>query len=254
MNTPHLSRRTVLARTAVITGAAVAASFPGSQWLSSPAYAAGTDPTPKMVREAVRRAEARNRRVMTGKPSRNGWEMERVADDGGNIYTCPVPGTPLTDVQVRMGDVEVVLVHVIRRFHYEIDELRKGDVVGWRSPGSVRKGMPESNQASGTAVQIRPGSYPSGTNGGFFSSQRIVLRDILAELDGIVRWGGDDTKPDEALFYIQVPPGDKRLAVTAAKLRGWHDRPGAGAGSPVDVFNSKRRIAAEKLEQRQQAA
>ncbi|CAM5630015.1 Lipoprotein OS=Streptomyces antimycoticus OX=68175 GN=SSPO_062030 PE=4 SV=1 [Streptomyces antimycoticus] len=81
---------------------------------------------------------------------------------------------------------------MIRRFHYEIDELRKGEVAGWRSPGTVRKGLPEGILASGTAVRIRPGHYPPGVKGGFFPQQEVVLRDILAELDGVVRWGGDD--------------------------------------------------------------
>ncbi|MCX4671000.1 hypothetical protein OG453_30635 [Streptomyces sp. NBC_01381] len=251
MNTPHISRRTVLARTAVISGAAIAASLPASHLLSSPAYAAGTDPTPAKVREAVRRAQARTRRVMTGKASRNGWEMERVADDSGNIHTRPVPGTPLAGVAVRMGDAETVLVHVVRRFHYEIDTLRKGEVVGWRKPGQVRKGLPEGNQASGTAVQIRPGHYPHGAKGGFFPRQLTVIRDILAELNGVVRWGGDDTKPDEALFYIDARPDDKRLPDVVAKLRSWNEDPAKGAGAPVDVLAAKRRSAAKALERRQ---
>ncbi|GGN53159.1 hypothetical protein GCM10011579_011000 [Streptomyces albiflavescens] len=246
---PHVSRRTVLTRTAVITGAAIAVSLPASQFLASPAYAAGKDPVPgtnplsAKVREAVRQAEARARRVMTGKPSRNGWEMERAADDGGNIFTRPVPGTPLTGtagIAVRMGDVETVLVHVVRRFHYEIDELRKGDIVGWRSPGKVRKGLPESNQASGTAVQIRPGSYPAGTRGGFFPQQRLVIEDILTELGGVVRWGGHAPKPDESLFYIAVRPGDPRLTTTASRIRLWDETPGRGAGVLADVTGSHR--------------
>jgi hypothetical protein len=233
----------VLTRTAVITGAAIAASLPASQFLASPAYAAavgkepgpGTNPLSAKVREAVRRAEARARRVMTGKPSRNGWEMERVADDGGNIFTRPVPGTPLAGIAVRMGDVETVLVHVVRRFHYEVEELRKGDVIGWRSPGKVRKGLPESNQASGTAVQIRPGAYPAGTRGGFYPQQRLVIEGILTELDGVIRWAGNDPKPDESLFYIAVRPNDPRLTTTAARIRRWNETPGRGAGVLTDV-------------------
>ncbi|MFC7261229.1 hypothetical protein [Streptomyces lutosisoli] len=249
-----VSRRTVLTRTAVITGAAIAASLPASQFLASPAYAAGrnpssvpgpgpgpvpgTNPLSAKVREAVRKAEARARRVMTGKPSRNGWEMERVADDGGNIFTRPVPGTPLTGgagIAVRMGDVETVLVHVIRRFHYEIDALRKGDVIAWRSPGTVRKGLAESNQASGTAVQIRPGSYPAGTRGGFFPQQQLLIKDILAELNDVIRWGGNDPKPDESLFYIAVRPDDSRLTRAANRIRRWDETPGRGAGVLADV-------------------
>ncbi|MGK5627565.1 hypothetical protein [Streptomyces sp. URMC 123] len=249
-----MSRRTVLARAAVITGAAIAVSLPASQFLTGRAHAAGQDPIPAEVREAVRRAQERQKRVLTGTPSHNGWEMERVADDGGSIFTRPVPGTPLAGVAVRMGDVETVLVHVIRRFHYEVEELRRGDVVGWRSPGTVRKGLPESNQASGTAVQIRPGHYPSGARGGFTPLQLVVIRDILAELRGVVRWGGDDRKPDEALFSIDVKPGDARLATVAATLRAWSESPAHGAGTPVDITSPERREAAKSLRSRQSPA
>lgn len=261
-SSPSIGRRTVLTRTAALTGAALAASLPLSQALASPAYAASGSasgsgaakavPMPAEVREAVRRAQARQKRARTGKNSLNGWEMERVADDGGSIFTRPVPGTPLAGVAVRMGDVETVLVHVVRRFHYEIDELRKGDVVGWRSPGTVRKGLAESNQASGTAVQIRPDHYPTGTRGGFYALQEAVVRDILAELDGVVRWGGDERKPDESLFFIDTEPGDSRLTKVADRLRGWRDDPGQGAGTPVDVTSHKRRTAAKAMERRQQ--
>ncbi|WP_374223769.1 hypothetical protein [Streptomyces sp. ISL-11] len=153
-----------------------------------------------------------------------------------------------------MGAVEAILVHLIRRFHYEIDELRKGDAVGWRSPGSTRNGLPESNQASGTAVQVRPGHYPAGTRGGFSAHQQVVIRDILAELDGVARWGGDDRKVDEALFYIDVKPGDGRLAKVVDRIRDWKDVPGRGAGSPVEVTLPKRRDAAKAMEYRQRKA
>lgn len=42
--------------------------------------------------------------------SPNGWEMEKVADGGGTIWTRPVPGTPLEGVAVRIGEVESLLV------------------------------------------------------------------------------------------------------------------------------------------------
>lgn len=243
MTTP-LPRRTVLRRAAFITaGAAI-----GSQLLATPGYAAAKNPDPEIVRRAAQKSQKRKEHVLTGIPSKNGWEMEKVANDHGNIYTRPVPGTPLDGVAVRMGDVETVLVHLTRRFHYEIDELRRGDVVGWRSPGTVRKGLPESNLASGTAVQIRPGHYPAGMRGGFFPQQQMVIRDILAELDGVVRWGGDDRKVNEALFYVDVKPGDSRLPKVASRIRDWQDESGQGAGSPVDVNSRPRRNAAKALE------
>lgn len=248
-----LSRRALIGRIAAVTGAAAVAALPVSRFLSS-AYAAQSGPIPARVRDAVRSAQDRTRRVLAGARSHNGWQMEQVADDGGTVYTRPVPGTPLKGIAVRVGDVETVLVHLVRRFHYEVDTLRRGDVVGWHDPSGVRKGRAESNLASGTAVRIRPGFYPSGVRGGFFPHQELVIRDILAELDGVVRWGGDDRTPDESLFCIDVKPGDKRLTEVAARIRGWQLEPGAGAGSPVNVLAGSRRRAARALERRQRTA
>ncbi|MER6613895.1 hypothetical protein [Streptomyces xantholiticus] len=241
--TVNISRRAALRRVAfVAAGVAV-----GSQVLSQPAYATGKAPDPQRIRKEIQRAQERNKRVLTGTPSKNGWEMEKTVDDHGHIYTRPVPGIPLDGIQLRMADIETVLVHVVGRFHYEIDALREGDVVGWRGPGSVRKGLAESNLASGTAVQIRPGSYPSGARGGFYPMEELVVRDILAECEGVVRWGGDDSKPDESLFYIDVPPRDERLIKVGAKIRGWTYTPGRGSGVLVDPLQPPRRKAAKRL-------
>jgi len=205
-----VSRRTFLAA-AAMTGVAAAIPF------SSPAYAA-TARSP--LEDEITRLLQRDERVLTGRPSHNGWEMEKVADDRGHIHTRPVPGTQLVGVQVRMGEVEVILACLIGRFHREVDELRDGDVVGWRPPASVRASLPESNLASGTAILLRPGHYPAGQRGGFFPLQTAALREILADLDGVVRWGGDDPAVNEALFYVNVGPSDLHLPLTANRIRG----------------------------------
>lgn len=241
--TVELSRRAALRRIAfVAAGVAV-----GSPLLSFPAHAAGRAPDSDEIRKEIRKAQERNRRVLTGVPSKNGWEMEKIVDDHGHIYTRKVSGVPLDGVAMRMADVETVLVHVISRFHYEIDALRDGEVIGWRSPGSVRERLAESNLASGTAVRIRPGSYPSGAAGGFYPMEELVIRDILAECEGVVRWGGDDGVPDESLFYIDVPPNDERLTKVAAEIRAWNYAPGKGSGVLVDTLQPQRRKAAERL-------
>ncbi|MFJ8473682.1 hypothetical protein [Kitasatospora sp. NPDC094011] len=244
--TANIPRRTVLrGAIGVAAGAAV-----GSQLLAAPAYAVTPTPDPDAVRRLTEEARQREARVRTGTVSRNGWETEKVADDRGNVYTRPVPGTPL-NVRMRMGDVETVLVHVISRFHYEIDALREGDVVGWRAPDQVRRKLAESNQASGTAVQIRPGSYPSGARGGFYPFEELAIRDILSDCEGVIRWGGDDSTPDESLFSIDVPPGNERLTRIADKLRGWTDTPGQGAGAAADPLRPDRLKAAKRLADRQ---
>ncbi|MFE0203345.1 hypothetical protein [Streptomyces sp. NPDC058985] len=228
--TTRMSRRTALFRgTAVAVGAVL-----GSQAMVRPGYAQDGKPTKDAVRAAVKRARERRDHALAGRRSLNGWEMEKVTDSRGSIYTRPVPGTGV-DIKVRMGDVETVLAHVIRRFHYEIDELRRGDVVGWQAPDTVHQRQAESNLASGTAVKIRPGHYPPGQRGGFFPTQELLIGDILADCEGVVAWGGDDRTPDEALFSIDVGPEDEKLAELAEKLRAWDVTPGKGAGQEADM-------------------
>ncbi|MER5865327.1 twin-arginine translocation signal domain-containing protein [Kitasatospora sp. NPDC002040] len=210
--TLQISRRGVLrGATVVAAGAGL-----GPQLLAAPGYAAAPEPGPAAPARA-------------GAPSKNGWPTEHSADSRGHVYTRPVPGTPV-QVQVRIGEVETVLVHVVRRFHYEIDALRAGDVVGWRPPGSVRRELAESNLASGTAVRIRPGSYPAGARGGFYPLELLTIRAVLAECDGVVRWGGDDRVPDESLFHLDVAPDSPRLARLVEQLRAREAAPGQGAG------------------------
>ncbi|MEV7026524.1 hypothetical protein [Kitasatospora sp. NPDC093558] len=161
--------------------------------------------------------------------SANGWTIEKEANHVSTVWTRPVPGTGLT-VDVRIGDAEEILVHVIRRFHYEVEELPSGDLLGWQAIGGLRAGAPESNLASGTAVRIRPGA---SAKGGLFPYQELVLRDILAECEGVVRWGGDDDAVDESLFYLVPGPEDRRVRQLADRLRGWGARPGEGPRRPA---------------------
>ncbi|MEU0068066.1 hypothetical protein ABZ027_00585 [Streptomyces sp. NPDC006332] len=147
--------------------------------------------------------------------SANGWTNQSNADRDSQVWTRPVAGTGL-GVPVWIGDVETVLVHVVRRFHYEVQELAAVDLDGWRPAKGLRRGLPESNLASGTAVRIRPGA---GAKGSLYPLQVAAVRDILADCQGVVRWGGDDEPVDESLFYIAVGPHDERLPRLATTVR-----------------------------------
>ncbi|GHF31751.1 M15 family metallopeptidase [Amycolatopsis bartoniae] len=161
-----------------------------------------------------------------GEVSTNGWPMQTAADSG-LIRTRPVAGSGVT-VAVRVGAVETVLVHVIRRFHYEIGTLQPGEVAGFQAPGPALTGY-RNNHASGTAIDIRPGWYPAGSR--TVSGRDLeVIRAVLAECAGVVAWGGDLPVPDEAHFQIDVASTDPRLPEVAGRIRGWNDTPGLGAG------------------------
>ncbi|MGW6899008.1 hypothetical protein [Streptomyces sp. NBC_01718] len=181
--------------------------------------------------------------------SANGWTLEKAANHVSTVWTRPVAGTGLK-VDVRIGDVELILVHVIRRFHYEVEQIQRVDLAGWRAIGKLDKDLPESNLASGTAVQIRPGA---SAKGGLFPLQELVLRDILADCEGVVRWGGDDSTVNESLFYIDAGPNDERVRKVADKLRGWDATPGEGAGVEVNVLSPSRRSRADRLARTQRS-
>ncbi|WP_306213719.1 hypothetical protein [Actinoplanes sp. RD1] len=223
--THRLTRRTVL-RTAAVTGAVAAA---GSVLPATPASA-------REIRRPKRPAT-----------SRNGWTIQSNADRDSQVWTRTVAGTGLS-VPVWIGDVEAILLHTIRRFHYEIEEIRPGDLVGWTPVNKVRRRSAESNLASGTAVRIRPGARAKG---GFYPLQEQVLRDVLADGEGLVRWGGDDREVDESLFYLVAGPRDERVRAIGDKLRGWEASPGEGAGTEVDVLSRSRRARADDLARRQ---
>ncbi|OIJ63681.1 M15 family metallopeptidase [Streptomyces mangrovisoli] len=240
------TRRVFLRAAAGVTLAAGAGITLASPAAAQQSVRNPTDPTGSHMAKV----EAAAAKVQPGTRSPNGWLVNTAANQGGSVWTRPVAGTGF-GVDVAIGPAETVLVHVIRRFHYEIDTLRPGDVVGFRTPGSVKHGDHEENHASGTAVDIRPGSYPRGVKGGFLAYEVAVIRDILAECEGVVRWGGDFTVPDESHFEIVTAPGDSRLRALDKKLRRWNSTPGQGAGVIRDPQDKKRLAAAEKVERRQ---
>ncbi|RKT52850.1 hypothetical protein [Saccharothrix australiensis] len=181
----------------------------------------------------------------------------------GGHPTAPVAGRPVqarpdrvatyqiegSDASVALpaGPAAAVLLHVARRFHYEIGTLRAGDVTGYATGPSA--GDPfEAVYRAGTALAIRPSMYPAGATGGLFPHEVAIVRDVLAECEGVVRWGGDHPKtPKEGHFQLDVPPRDPALERVARKLGG------QGAGAPADPFTPDRRRAAERLAERQVA-
>jgi hypothetical protein len=178
----------------------------------------------------------------------NGWPV--LSPSAGQ--QLPVQGSDAR-VRLRPGPAATVLLHVLRRYHYEVQQIGAGDVIGYRADQGGAAGL-ERNQLSGTAVNIHPGQHPRGARGTLSSLQVMAVRDILADGEGTVRWGGDQPDgPAEGFFQIDVPPSDARLARVAARIEGWTASPGQGAGILDDVAIPQRRVRAVRLQQLQQA-
>lgn len=180
-----------------------------------------------------------------------GWTAGR-SSNGWPVLDRPV--TSLIEgseaqLQTAAGDAAVILTHLARRFNYEIAPLGPDEVTGWTSDRSVGADY-ESNYLSGTAVALRPNNYPLGATNNFYASELVVIRDVLAECRGVVRWGGDEAVPKESHFQLDLPPTDPRVRQLAETITGWKSAPGEGAGS-VDPFTQSRRRAAEVMAERQ---
>ncbi|GAA3494591.1 hypothetical protein GCM10019016_016910 [Streptomyces prasinosporus] len=187
-----ISRRSLL-RAAAGTGVLAVAAGP----LTTPASAG----TPGAARE------------WTGDVSANGWRIDPAA-----VAVHRVEGSAAS-LALRRGPAAAVLLHVARRWHYEIAPLDTGEggVTGHTPRRAVGADF-ESNHFSGTAVALHPTAYPLSGSEGLWPHQEAIVRDVLADCDGTVVWGGDLTPVKVSHFHIAARPGDRALVRAAARL------------------------------------
>ncbi|GAA2263272.1 M15 family metallopeptidase [Streptomyces indiaensis] len=181
-------------------------------------------------------------RAWTERESANGWP---VLDHAGKFR---VEGTDV-DVSLAEGDVATVLLHVARRFAYEVDMLLPGDLQGHTTEREISSAF-ESNHLSGTAIAIRPMHYPLGAdvkNTGMSEAEQIIVADILADCEGVIAWGGHLQPVKQSHFQIAVEPGNPRLKKHADRIQGWNSAPGRGAGT-IDAFAPARRRRAARFQ------
>ncbi|MFE6282153.1 hypothetical protein [Streptomyces sp. NPDC057877] len=186
----------------------------------------------------------------TGTRSANGWPIDPDA-----IAAFPVEGSGVS-ARLREGAAAAVLLHVARRWHYEIGALDSG-VGGGLTAHTTRRDLGadfESNHLSGTAVALHPTAYPLAGSEGLWPHQEAIVRDILADCEGTVVWGGDLTPVKVSHFHLAVRPGDRTLARVAAALDT--SRPTGApraqtAGTVADPAAPARRVKARRLERAQ---
>lgn len=143
--------------------------------------------------------------------SQNGFS----ANDRSVIASYTVPGTSLR-IALRKGDVSVVLLEFLRRYHLEVEPLHNTPQDLWGYAERTIRGSSTtlSNHASGTAVDVRATAHPLGKRGTFTPAKLAALRRLLADFGPVLRWGGDYvSRPDE--MHIEINAGAttvKRLA------------------------------------------
>jgi hypothetical protein len=169
--------------------------------------------------------------------SQNGWPVvsqEKITDPV--LFGEDFPNGWLK------GDVDVVFRHLITRLHREVEPIdfaHKADDWGWYVK-NIEGSAVESNHSSGTAFDYNAHTHPMGVRNTYGEADRRKIRAILADLNGVVRWGGDYTgRPDDMHFEINAgaaavkreadrikaasAPQGQEDEMTKAELHAWMD-------------------------------
>lgn len=120
-------------------------------------------------------------------------------------------------INLRKGDVSVVLLHFARWYDQHVEPLTAKDTGGYNNR-LIEGSTQISNHASGTAEDLRWNKHPLGKVGTFTAGQAAKIREQLKFYDGVIRWGGDYTgRKDEMHYEINKAPA--AVTAVANKIR-----------------------------------
>lgn len=123
--------------------------------------------------------------------SYNGWPASQSKTDIAINANAVAYGTQVRfPGGVKTGGVETVLMYVAGEIHRRVTPLKPPACWGF----AYRKNRNADNlscHASGTAIDINATDHPNGRKGTWTPAQTRVIRQILTEAGGVVRWGED---------------------------------------------------------------
>lgn len=152
--------------------------------------------------------------------SQNGWPV----DPPRSARTIPGTSVRVTVADGAAGDV---LMYVLGQFDKRVEDIdlksTRGEFDDWGYANrNVRGSTSVSNHASATAVDVNATRHVLGARGTFTAKQVAEIHKILAEVDHVVRWGGDYSgRKDEMHFEINA--GKAAVERVAARLREGND-------------------------------
>jgi hypothetical protein len=146
--------------------------------------------------------------------SQNGWSLDL---SGGLQDRTPIEGVEFPN-GFRSGDVHTVFAYLFGRLHREVERMVPGTCWGWFVK-VIEGSTTPSNHGSGTAGDFNAKRHPMGVRNTFTKAQQATIRAILADLDGVVRWGGDYTgRPDD--MHFEIIKGAAAVKAVASRIRG----------------------------------
>lgn len=138
--------------------------------------------------------------------SQNGWSVRPDASDL----------TPLPWVSGRVHPATLpIFNYLCEQFAKRVEPIRKDHSWGYAYRPVRGKSSGFSNHASGTAIDLNAPAHPLGARDTFSKPQRDAIKQILRELGGVVRWGGDYSgRKDEMHFEIVGTRGEVGVVAT----------------------------------------
>lgn len=145
--------------------------------------------------------------------SRNGWDVYESYSHP-NLVTFPwITG------KVRKGDHFVVLDYIARRINAEVERINKEESWG-HNPRPVR-GTTDiwSEHATGCAFDFNATKNGLGVaiNNSFSAAQIQHIRQIIKDVQGAARWGGEWERPDG--MHIELIGGNAKVKAVADLIR-----------------------------------
>jgi hypothetical protein len=158
--------------------------------------------------------------------SYNGWLASKNPADFGGLEALVVDGESFAP-GVRAGDVHDVFEYLATQMDLRVEPIyapgwHTADEWGYYYKPSANSPSLLSCHSSGTAIDYNATRHPNGKRGTYTAAQVATIRQILAELEGIVYWGGDawgNGTPDEMHFEIKTGVSAAAVARVAAKIR-----------------------------------
>lgn len=153
------------------------------------------------------------------KYSQNGY----VACDSSLIGKFTIPGSSIT-INLRKGDVSVVLLDFLGWYHKEIEPLRQKDTGGYNCR-NIAGSTKLSNHASGTAADVRWQDHVQGKrNAGFSAAEVSKINTKLKEYGGAIRWGNNYTGTPDAMHF-EINQGAAAVKKQADRIRAKNNKP-----------------------------
>ena len=129
---------------------------------------------------------------------------------------------PVKGCRLRVLDndnVATVFTYLVRQFHNRVDDVTKphpADDWGFAYRANRNDPSSLSCHASATAIDLDATEHPNGvaTSRTFTPREVAEVHEILRELEGVIRWGGDYTNTADAMHFeiITRPGGLKSIA------------------------------------------